>query len=131
MNRMTVIINRSEDSNIALESFVAFEMRFERAVNAIKIILFKWCICQMMHSLTSFHQIVVHFLLTFKPDLLMRSQIDSCSLSYKISISILTACIPSRFHLIGKSCFLAMTVETIIATSIIERFSMIIILLFN
>ena len=131
MNRMTVITDRLKDLNIALKSSAAFKMCFEKTVNTIKILLLKWCICQMMHSLTSFHQIVVHLFLTLKPDLLMRFQIDSCSSLHRISMSIFTACISSRSYFIEKSCSFAMTAETIIAISIIEHFSMIIILLFN
>ena len=131
MNRMTVITDRSEDLNIAFKSFAAFKMCFEKVVNAIRILLFKWCICQIMHSSTFFHQIVVHFFLIFKSDLLMRFRINSCSSLHRISMLIFTACILSRSYLIEKSCSFAMIVETIIATSIIEHLSIIIILSFN
>ena len=131
MNRITMITDRSKNLNIVLEPSAAFKMRFERIVNAIKILLSKWCICQMMHSSTFFHQIVVHLFLTLKSNLLMRFQINSCSSSHRISMSILTTCISSRLYLIEKSCSFAMIAETITATSIIKRFLMIIILFLN
>ena len=44
INWMTIITDKLKRLNITFESFVAFKMCFEKIINAIKIILFKWCI---------------------------------------------------------------------------------------